>query len=364
MFSSHCKFRTAIARRRGFGIVLLLSRLAITMQFQKELLSIALLPIVGSYAQSQSASFIATGTINLAPTASPLPPVSPTVELFIGELSTAILYASLIANDNDLASLCPLISPPALSNITGINGEIVRKQVCGAAIIQKSTFGEQLVLGNQQGVSFLATALFAVQVAGNYAGGTDLGTLCSEIETKLINNLFLEYIDGFGTKVKDYICNAARSTSATSTSVASLPSSTTTETCTSPTGFANKVVPAPDDFANAHFYPDLKFATVHTLFEITDVNIDLPEAVIAHYCLDKCIAYSLTGGSRPCLSIFVDQGIPYPPGRLGNDTAPRWYCAGHDAPLSPNLYRKIDAPDSFKYGLGINRLCGGTYRAY
>lgn len=335
------------------------------MRFQKGLLSMVLLPIVGSYAQTPSASFITTGTLNPAPTASPLPPVSPTVELFIGELSTAILYASLIANDNDLAALCPLINPPALSNITGINGEIVRKQVCAGATVQKSTtVGEQLVLANQQGVSFLATALFAVQVAGNYAGGTDLGTLCSEIETQLINNLFIGYIESFGTKVKNYICNAAKSTSATSMSAASKPSSTTTETCTSPTGFANKVVPAPDDFANAHFYPDLEFATAHMLFEITDVNIDLPEAVIARYCLDKCIAYSSTGGSRPCLSIIVDQGTPYPPGRLGNDTAPRWFCAGLDAPLSPNLYRKIDAPDNFKYGLGINRLCGGTYRAY
>lgn len=136
------------------------------------------------------------------------------------------------------------------------------------------------------------------------------------------------------------------------------------ENCTSPTGFANKVVRASDDLANANFYPDMEFDTAHSLFEIVDLNIDLPEAVIARFCLDKCMTYSSTGGNRTCLSIFVDQGTPYPPGRLGNDTAPRWFCAGFDAPLYTELYRKIDSPDNFKYGLGVNRVCEGVYRAY
>lgn len=330
------------------------------MRLQKKVLGLALLPVFGSSAQTAPASVTVTGTKFPAPTASPLPPVSQAVEAFIGELATAILYASLIGNDNELASLCPLIDPPALSNITGINGEIVRGEVCAAAkiVARNSALGEQVVLENQKGVSLLATALFAVQVAGNYAGGTNLNTLCSEIEAELIDLLFINYIDDVGTKVKDYVCNAAKSTPASSSS------NTTTETCTSPTGFANEVVPAPDDLGRAHFYPSFDFDTAHNLFEIVDLNIDLPEAVIARFCLDKCIAYSSAGGNRTCLSIFVDQGTPYPPGRLGNDTALRWFCAGFDAPLSSDLYRKIDAPDNFKYGLGVNRLCSGTYRAY
>ncbi|MCJ1462912.1 hypothetical protein MMC07_001516 [Pseudocyphellaria aurata] len=331
------------------------------MRLYRTLLGVTLFAVPASSARTTPVSVTVTGTKIPAPTASPLPPVSNIVEAFIGELATAILYASLIGNDNDLASLCPLINPPALSNISGINGEIVRGEVCAAAkvVAQNSAFGEQLVLENQRGVSLLATALFAVQVAGDYAGGTDLNRLCSEIEAELINLLFINYVDDLGTKVKDYVCNAAESTPTKSSS-----SNATSEKCTSPTGFANEIVRAPDNIARAHFYPSFDFDTAHNLFEIVDVNIDLPEAVIARFCLDKCIAYSSAGGNRTCLSIFVDQGTPYPPGRLGNDTAPRWFCAGFDAPLSADLYRKIDSPDNFLYGLGINRLCDGTYRAY
>lgn len=332
----------------------------ITMKFQS-LVPLAILPIAGSYAQTPSASVPVTGTINPRPTASPLPPVSPTAAAFIGELSTAILYASLIANDNDLAALCPLIDPPSLSNITGIDGVAVQREVCAAATLSRNaTIKEQLVLANQQGLSYLQTALFAVQVAGNYAGGTDLDTLCSEIETQLINNLFFNNIDNFGTTVKNYICNAAKPTSPTSTLTPppSTPYSNTTEPCASPTGFANKVVPVPDALTDKHFYPSDQFNSTHGLFGFTDLNIDLPEAVVTSFCLDKCIAFP------GCVSIFVNQGRPYPPGASGDDTAPRWYCAAFDAPLSADVYRVIDAPESFLYGLGVNRVCEGTYRAY
>lgn len=332
------------------------------MRLQKKLFFIALVPVIGSYAQKLPATVTVTGSIHL-PTASPLPPVRPKVEAFLDELATAIIYASLIANDNNLTATCALIDPPALSNITGINGKIIQTEVCSAAKIQaqNATASEQVVLANQRGVPFLATALFAVQVAGNYAGGTDLNKLCSEIETGVISDLFSNYIDNFGTTIKNYICNAAKSTSVTSTSATPSPSSTTTENCTSPTVFGNKVVPAPQALANEHFTPSPTFNATHSLFIATDLNIDLPEAVIARYCLDKCITY---GGTRTCRSVFVNQGKPFPPGSMGSDTAPRWYCAGYDAPLSADVYQKIDAPESYMYGLGINRACSGTYRAY
>ena len=310
---------------------------------------------------------------------------TPTTEDFVGELSTAILYASLISNDNDLAALCSLINPPALSNITGIDGETVQREVCaGSRVVALSaTLGEQLVLENQKGVSVLATALFAVQVAGNYAGGTDLDTLCSEIETQLITNLFFNYIDNFGTRVKNYICNAAKNTTSSPTPTpAPSPSPTfsnTTETCASPTGFGNKVVRVPDSLADEHFYPDVdNFDARHALFQITDLNIDLPEAVVTSFCLDKCIAFP--SSPRPCHSIFVNQGKPFalrdgdppppppgsnpPPPPSGSDTAPRWYCDGFDVPLTAAVYRIIDAPESYLYGLGVNRVCNETYRAY
>ncbi|MCJ1471175.1 hypothetical protein MMC07_009823 [Pseudocyphellaria aurata] len=330
------------------------------MRLQKELLFVALLPVIGSYAQLP-ATVTVTGSIP-TPTASPLPPVNPKVQTLLDELATAIVYATLIANDNNLTATCALVDPPALSNITGINGKIVQLEVCSAAKIQaqNATASELVVLANQRGVPFLATALYAVQVAGNFAGGTDLDKLCSEIETVSITDLFSKYIDNFGTKIKNFVCNAAKHAAVTRTSAASSPSSTATEKCTSPTGFGNKVVPAPQALANEHFRPSPTFNATHLLFTITDPNIDLPEAVIARYCLDKCITY---GGTRTCRSVFVNQGKPFPLGSQGADNAPRWYCSGFDAFLSANVYQKIDAPESYLYGLGINRACG-TYRAY
>lgn len=143
----------------------------------------------------------------------------------------------------------------------------------------------------------------------------------------------------------------------------------TTETCALPTGFGNKVVRVPDSLADAHFYPDVNnFNATHSLFGITDLNIDLPESVFTSFCLDKCIAFP--SPNRPCRSIFVNQGKPFPlrdsppSPPLGSDTAPRWYCSGFDVPLTAAVYRIIDAPESYLYGLGVNRVCGSTYRAY
>lgn len=338
------------------------------MEFQKQILFMALLLVLRSYAQTTPATVtIQSVKATLVPTASPLPPVSPTVEAFIGDLNTAILYASLIGNDKDLAGLCSRINPPALSNITGIDGTAVQREVCAAVTVlaQNPELRDYLVLENQMGVSSLRTALFAVQVIGNYAGGSDLDALCSEIDEDLINRLFINFInDDFGTTIKNYVCNAAKSKSAIPSPTSRSIFSTTSETCTSPTGFANKFVRTPESLINTHFYPSDNFTNAHTLFEISDPNVDLPEAVIASFCLDKCVAYRPSGGHGNCLSIFIDQGRPYPPGRLGNDTALRWFCGGFDAPLSGDDYTAIDTSDSFLYGLGVNRVCNGTYRAF
>ena len=51
-----------------------------------------------------------------------------------------------------------------------------------------------------------------VQVAGGFAGGTDLNTLCGEIEAKLIGNIFINFIPGVGTAVKDFVCGKANGT--------------------------------------------------------------------------------------------------------------------------------------------------------
>lgn len=60
----------------------------------------------------------------------------------------------------------------------------------------------------------------------------------------------------------------------------------------------------------------------------------------------------------------MDMGKPYPPNP--NDTAPRWYCEAFDEYLAEDGsdFVPVDAPESYMYGLGVNRACGGTYRAY
>ena len=150
------------------------------------------------------------------PTASPLPPVSPFVGDLLTKLATAVLYASLFANGGDYQALCDVIVPENLSGTgpPGINGTGVKDEVCtGATLVaQNAGFGPFLTKGNQQGVTYLATALFAVQVAGGFAGGPDLAKLCSEIEEELINTLFIGFTDtDVGSQVKDYVCGAAAS---------------------------------------------------------------------------------------------------------------------------------------------------------
>lgn len=121
--------------------------------------------------------------------------MTPTIQEFIDELSTAILYTELLANAGDEAELCSIINPASLDEISGIaiNGSAVQQEVCALAAIDFTTPSlSALVIGeNQAVVSYLATALFAVQVAGNYAGGPNLATLCPEIEATLIDNIFI-----------------------------------------------------------------------------------------------------------------------------------------------------------------------------
>ena len=151
-----------------------------------------------------------------APTASPLPPVSPFVGDLLTKLATAVLYASLFANGGDYQAFCDAIIPENLSGIgpPGINGTGVKNELCtGATLVARNAdFGPFLTEGNQRGVTYLATALFAVQVAGGFAGGPDLAMLCSEIEAELVNTLFIGFTDtDVGSQVKDYVCSAAAS---------------------------------------------------------------------------------------------------------------------------------------------------------
>lgn len=58
------------------------------------------------------------------------------------------------------------------------------------------------------------------------------------------------------------------------------------------------------------------------------------------------------------------MGKPYPPNP--SDTATRWYCEGFGEYFEEDEsdFVPVDAPGSYMYGLGVNRACGGDYRAY
>lgn len=151
--------------------------------------------------------------------------------------------------------------------------------------------------------------------------------------------------------------------------------------CPSPTGFANSIVRAPLPSSPTLSLTN-SFLFEHILFFYTDTNIAISEAAFASFCLDQCIAYQPdpkakplpTEGSLPpsyvgnktgpCLSFTVDMGKPFPPNT--NDTALRWYCEAFDKYLAEDLsdYETFDSPGSFMHALGVNRACGGGYRAF
>ena len=142
----------------------------------------------------------------------------------------------------------------------------------------------------------------------------------------------------------------------------SINSTTPSPTCISPSGFANTVVFAPNALATTNHQISPSFVTTHAIDFTEILNIAISQAAIASFCLDRCIAYPGNATSDlPCLSFSVDMGEPYPPN--ASDTALRWFCTAFDAPLSPGLYEGIEA-ESYMHAVGVNRVCGGSFRAY
>lgn len=283
-----------------------------------------------------------------------------------------------MASGGNQEKLCSVINPAGLDEISGIaiNGSAVQEEVCalGAIDFTSPSLGPVVVKLNQLAVQYLATALFAVQVAGDYAGGTNLARLCSEIDATIINGIFVGYVPNGGTAVKDYVCSvAAASASATSKAAACTTTpppypqnvtTTSTPACASPTGFANTVVPAPRALATSSFAIAPAFASAHGVLEIRNTDITISEATIATSCLDACVAYKPTSDTGPCLSFDVNIGKPIPP--TGNGGPVQWFCSGFDAYLANDGsdYVAVDVEGSYMYGLGVNRVCNGTYRAY
>lgn len=127
---------------------------------------------------------------------------------------------SLIAQGGFLDQLCSAINPTGLSSIFGINGTAIQSEVCSAAEIQlvSPALAAVVVAENAEAVGpigFLSVALYAVQLVAGFAGVTasaaDVANLCPRIETTLINNLGIGFVDGLGDMVKSYVCSAGNS---------------------------------------------------------------------------------------------------------------------------------------------------------
>lgn len=144
--------------------------------------------------------------IDLTPLSSPnqkrqvvLPPFDPAPASIVRQLATAIYITQVIRNGGNLWKACQNVNVRNLG-LTGINGELAKERICAAARIppapaDTSTLNEIIAL---------ATGLYAVEVAGKYAGGTNLTNLCNVIDVVTINALNYD-----GQRVKDFVCAAA-----------------------------------------------------------------------------------------------------------------------------------------------------------
>ena len=93
----------------------------------------------------------------------------------------------------------------------------MQNEVCAGAAIQKINppLFPLVVIGNQFSTKLLAEiALYAVQVAAGYGGvkatKRELERLNDEIDERLLNSAFIGYIPNEGTRVKNFVRDAAR----------------------------------------------------------------------------------------------------------------------------------------------------------
>ena len=113
-------------------------------------------------------------------------------------------------------------------------------------------------------------------------------------------------------------------------------------------GSANTAVPVPQSGTNTT-QRLLPIINGHTLF-LDSQNTTFPsQAALATYCLEKCVAYQ---GNPPCLSVGLRMSA------TGN------YCTAFAGGLGAEDFISVANDGTEQYGLGVNRVCGGTFRAY
>ena len=137
-------------------------------------------------------------------------------------MTTAFIYVTLLSDNPELLrEICGSLNPARLDKIAqppgypGINGTAIRNEVCYVASLNAyyPKIAELVTEGQPADVPLIARALFAVQVASGFAGGTDLNKLCVDLNPTLLNGLF----QGFtapdaktGNQIQDYVCGVAK----------------------------------------------------------------------------------------------------------------------------------------------------------
>lgn len=234
-------------------------------------------------------------------------------------------------------------------------------------------FEDVLVKGNRIALASLTVATIAVRIIGGVDGAPDLGQLCSRIEAQYITGVFVNYTNtDFGTEIKDYVCSAAAAASASPSRVPSggpSGSSPSQATRTSASISANTVVPT-GCLYGSRYNVTAAFSKAHRLFVNIEPDATAPQAGVVTRCLERCNGYGSAAGesSRTCASIFVNRGLPETnasTSAAGGDSDPRnWYCVGYDAPLSLNVFFKVDVPGIYENPIAVNRVSEGDFRAY
>jgi len=138
------------------------------------------------------------------------PPFSGQAQQQVMTLATAIYIVEVIDNGGNLTHVCRDLNVTALY-LEGLDGKLAKQKICAAAINPPPPTNSSAITD----VISLATALYAVEVAGNYAGGTNLTTLCNVIDVNIISLLGFD-----GASVKDFVCAAASGTSLAPTATA------------------------------------------------------------------------------------------------------------------------------------------------
>ncbi|KAI9875581.1 MAG: hypothetical protein M1830_008320 [Pleopsidium flavum] len=137
-----------------------------------------------------------------------LPPFGGQAQQQVMVLATAIYIVEVINNRGNLTQVCNDLNATALY-LEGLDGNLAKQKICAAALSPLPPTNSSAITE----IIALATALYAVEVAGNYAGGTNLTNLCNVVDVNTISLLGFD-----GISVKNFVCAAAAGTSLAPTS--------------------------------------------------------------------------------------------------------------------------------------------------